>query len=318
MCWALTVLFLLGGIALLYYGAEWLLKGSVSIAAKLGVPSLLIGLTLVSFATSAPELVVSTCAAFSGNGDIATGNVAGSNICNIGLILGLSAMLAPMKVQRQLLRFDVPVLITGSLLFAGVGLSCGGFGRISGSIFLMLMLLYLLWSIRYSRQSKQEETPGMTECLKKPLSIPTAIALTLCGIAALTGGAHLLVRGSIAIGQALQIRDAVIGLTIIAIGTSLPELATSVVAAMRKEADIAIGNVIGSNIFNIFTIMGIAPLIQPIQTVSINWGDWSVMLLFAILLYPVMRTRMEMSRKEGILLFTLFTGYMIWIVCTAK
>ena len=158
----------------------------------------------------------------------------------------------------------------------------------------------------------------MTECLKKPLSIPTAIALTLCGIAALTGGAHLLVRGSIAIGQALQIRDAVIGLTIIAIGTSLPELATSVVAAMRKEADIAIGNVIGSNIFNIFTIMGIAPLIQPIQTVSINWVDWSVMLLFAILLYPVMRTRMEMSRKEGILLFTLFTGYMIWIVCTAK
>ena len=313
MPWYLIVVYLAAGIALLYYGAEWLVKGGVCIAERSGIPPLIIGLTLVSFATSAPELVVSIKAAYSGNGDISVGNVVGSNICNIGLILGLSALLTPLAIQKQLLKVDVPLLIALSLIFAGIGWYCSGFNRLSGLLFILLLAGYIFWNIYSARKSGEKgERSGDT------LSIPAAFALVIIGLAALVGGGHLLVEGGVATGKALGIREAVIGLTIVAIGTSLPELATSIVAALRREADIAIGNVVGSNIFNILAIMGIAPLLKPLRSQSINIWDWAMMLLLTVLLYPIMKSDKKISRKSGLLLVVLFIVYMVWIVYSAK
>ena len=313
MPWYLITFYLICGIALLYYGAEWLVKGGVSIAERSGVPPLIIGLTLVSFATSAPELVVSINAAFSGSGDISVGNVVGSNICNIGLILGLSALLTPLAVQKQLLKVDVPLLIVLSLIFAGIGWYCNGFNRLSGLLFVLMLSAYILWNIYSARKSGEKgESSG------ENLSMTAAVFFVLGGLAALVIGGRLLVFGGVAVGRALGIREAVIGLTIVAIGTSLPELATSIVAAVRKEADIAIGNVVGSNIFNILAIMGIAPLLKPIRSASINIWDWAVMLLLTILLFPIMKSGQKISRKSGLLLLVIFAAYMAWIVYSAK
>ena len=313
MPWYLIVFYLIAGIALLYYGAEWLVNGGVSIAERLGIPPLIIGLTLVSFATSAPELVVSINAAFSGNGDISVGNVVGSNICNIGLILGLSALLTPLAIQKQLVKLDVPLLIGLSVLFAGIGWYCGGFNHFSGLLFVLLLAAYICWSIRAARKSgKKEEKSGNT------LSLTASIFLVIAGLAVLVIGGRLLVSGGVAVGKALGIRDAVIGLTIVAIGTSLPELATSIVAAVRKEADIAIGNVIGSNIFNILAIMGIVPVLKPVRSGSINIWDWGVMLLLTLLLYPIMKNKQTIARKSGVVLLLIFAAYMVWIVYSAK
>lgn len=311
---------LLAGIALLYYGAEWLVKGGVGIAARLGIPPLIIGLTLVSFATSAPELVVSVQAALAGSGDISIGNVVGSNICNVGLILGLSALITPLKVEKQLLKFDVPVLFVVSLLLSGIGIAAGGIGRIAGAVFLLLLIGYILCNVRSALKGGGREDDGeVADEVKanRNLKLPAAFALVAAGLAALVGGAHLLVEGAVAIGDALGISKAVIGLTIVAIGTSLPELATSVVAAIRHQDDIAIGNVVGSNIFNILCIMGIAPLLRPVQASGITWVDWSLMLFYAIVLYPMVRSGSRINRLEGGVLLTIFIGYMAWLVVNA-
>ena len=241
------------------------------------------------------------------------GNVVGSNICNIGLILGLSALLTPLAVQKQLLKVDVPLLIVLSLIFAGIGWCCNGFNRLSGLLFVLMLSAYILWNIYSARKSGEKgESSG------ENLSMAAAVFFVLGGLAALVIGGRLLVSGGVAVGRALGIREAVIGLTIVAIGTSLPELATSIVAAVRKEADIAIGNVVGSNIFNILAIMGIAPLLKPIRSASINIWDWAVMLLLTVLLFPVMKSGQKISRKSGLLLLVIFAAYMAWIVYSAK
>ena len=313
MHWSLIVFYLIAGIALLYYGAEWLVKGGVAIAERLEIPPLIIGLTLVSFATSAPELVVSISAALADKGDISVGNVVGSNICNIGLILGLSALLTPLAVQKQLLKIDVPLLIVISVICAGIGCYFNGFSRLSGIFFLLLLGSYIAWNIYSARKSGEDGETSDEKC-----SLIMAVFLVLIGLTALVAGGQFLVNGGIGIGQALKIREAVIGLTIVAIGTSLPELATSVVAALRKETDIAIGNVVGSNIFNILAIMGITPIISPVRAQSINIWDWAAMLLLTLLLFPFMKRGMKISRTEGAFLLLLFTAYMIWLVYSAK
>ncbi|MDD3886050.1 MAG: calcium/sodium antiporter [Victivallaceae bacterium] len=306
---------LLLGIALLYFGAEWLVRGGAALAAKLGVPPLIIGLTLVSFATSAPELVVSISAGLRGMGGIAAGNVIGSNICNIGLILGISALLAPLAVQRDLLRFDVPVLIAASLSLAGVIMVTGGVGRLCGGIFFMLLLGYIGVNVFFALRSRNAKIDDeVKEALDKPLGVAASLLLVALGLAALTGGGQSLVLGASALGRLAGMSEAVIGLTIVAIGTSLPELATSVLAALKHEHDIAIGNVVGSNIFNIFGIMGLAPLIKPVEAVGVTWIDLAVMLVLTVLLVPMMRTDWRVSRFEGGVLLALYAGYMCFIV----
>ena len=310
-----TLLELLGGlagIALLYYGADYLIKGCVGVARKLHIPELVIGLTLVAFGTSAPEFVVSLNAVFVGKGDIAVGNIVGSNICNIALILGLCAIITPLKVNGKLLKFDVWLMIASCIALLGCyALNCG-VNRWQALILFAGCLSYTIWSIYTSRRENSEDT--CEEIPKNPCALWLAIILTAGGIAALIIGAKLFVHAAIVMAQVCGVSDAVIGLTVVAVGTSLPELATSVVAAIRKEQDIAIGNVIGSNIFNILAILGIAPLISPIRAAGISYVDMILMLALSVMLYPIMKSGMKISRKEGILLLGIYIAYTVYLI----
>lgn len=316
----LSIVEILIGVVLLYFGAEWLVSGGVKIATRLSVPSLIIGLTLVAFGTSAPELAVSIDSALNGQGDISIGNVAGSNICNIGLILGLAALINPLRVKLQLFKFDSPVMVLAAL---GLALFCwftGGVPRWGGVLFLLLFAAYTIVLILLARREKRDADNSVSEeahILSWRDSFWFSAVLVIVGLGLLIAGAKILVTGAVEIGRICGLSEAVIGLTIVAIGTSLPELATSVVAAVRGERDIAVGNVVGSNIFNVFAIMGIVPLISPVKVTGIGTVDWVVLLLFSIALLPLMRSGFEISRKEGAVLVTGFIGYLIYLICMA-
>lgn len=302
----------IGGLVLLYYGAEFLVRGGVQIAKRFQVTPLVIGLTLVAFATSAPELVVSCDAALKGMGDIALGNVIGSNICNIALILGLCAVISPLRVNESLFKLDLPLMIGSSVLFALFCLLTGGIDRIEGALFFAGIITYVTVSIRNARRSGEVVTE--VEGDGKPLSSGVSIVLVLLGLGFLVGGARLLVNSAVCLAELFGVSQAVIGLTIVAIGTSLPELATSVIAALKGERDIAIGNVVGSNIFNVLAIMGISPLVRPIKAADIQLIDLGVMLFCTLLLYPFLRTGFVLSRKEGVCLLTVYIGYTVWLI----
>lgn len=302
----------IGGLVLLYYGAEFLVRGGVQIAKRFQVTPLVIGLTLVAFATSAPELVVSCDAALKGMGDIALGNVIGSNICNIALILGLCAVIAPLQVNASLFKLDLPLMIGSSVLFALFCFLTGGINRIEGALFFAGIIAYVVVSIRNARRSGDVVTE--VEGDGKPLSLGISIVLVLLGLGFLVGGARLLVNSAVWLAELFGVSQAVIGLTIVAIGTSLPELATSVIAALKGERDIAIGNVVGSNIFNILAIMGISPLLRPIEAADIKLIDLGMMVFCTLLLYPFLRTGFVLSRKEGVCLLTVYIGYTVWLI----
>ena len=312
----LNTFYALTGLLLLYYGAEFLVKGGVKIAGKLKVPPLVIGLTLVAFATSAPEMVVSIEAAINGLGDISIGNVVGSNICNIALILGVCAMITPLTVNRKLFKVDVPLMIISAFVLTVFCVLSKGLVRWQGALFFAGIVFYTVFSIISSR--KEEKAQGNPD--EKPQiqlssgGLIIAIIFVAGGLAALIGGAKLFVNSAVYFARLCKISNAVIGLTVVAVGTSLPELATSVVAAIKGEKDIAIGNVVGSNIFNILAICGVAPLISPITAEGINIVDMSVMTAVSLLLYPLMRSGFVISRKEGILLFLIYAGYTAWLL----
>ena len=300
----------IAGIALLYYGAEYLIKGGVSIALKLKVPALVIGLTLVAFGTSAPELVVSIDATLKGSGDISIGNVLGSNICNIALILGLSAVIAPLTVQKKLYRFDLPLLTVTSILMGIFCLLSGGITRWQGGIFFAGILTYTIYSIYAGKKSGADDEDVSSS---KIYSYAVSVLFVAGGLIGLVAGAKLFVNAAIFIARAGGISDAVIGLTVVALGTSLPELATSVVAACKGEQDIAIGNVIGSNMFNILCILGIAPLISPIHAPEINWIDLGTMIFLTVSLFPIVRTNWKISRAEGAFLLLIYIAYTAYL-----
>lgn len=319
----LNLLFCAGGVAGLYYGAEFLVKGGSSVARKAGVSSLVIGLTLVAFATSAPELVVSVRSALSGNADISLGNVVGSNICNIALILGLCACITPLNVQKQLLKFDVYVMTGSAFLLAVFYYFNHGLGRVAGLIFFAGFLAYTFWNICASRKENKAEcieaaSPETGEETKEGSpakeNLFIAIFLVILGLVLLVAGADFFLKSAIYFARLFKLSDAVIGLTIVAVGTSLPELATSIVAACKKESDIAIGNVVGSNIFNILGILGIAPLIKPIQNASLDLMDMGTMIFVTFLLWPMMRTNWKLSRKEGAFLFFIYILYIVYLL----
>ena len=304
----LNLIYLAGGIAALYFGADYLVKGGVDIAKRFGISSLVIGLTLVAFATSAPELAVSVNAAFDGSPDIALGNVIGSNIANIGLILGVCACILPLNVNQQLLKTDAPVMITAAAAAAGFCLFRGGVGRIAGAVLFAAFLIYTAWNVYNSKKNpeKEEITPS-----KYPLYL--AIIIVAASLGVLVGGAKIFLKGAVYFAKILNLSDAVIGLTVVAVGTSLPELATSVVASIKGEKDIAIGNVIGSNILNIFCILGLTSIIKPIQNASINIVDFAVMLILSVLLTIMMFTGRRLNRIEGAVLLFLYVGYTVYL-----
>lgn len=299
----------IAGLAFLYYGAEWLVKGGSAIAVRCKVPPLIIGLTLVAFGTSAPELFVSFDAALAGKGDISVGNVVGSNICNILLILGLSSFISPLGVNKTLFRRDVPLMIIASIFISVLCIMLGGINRIVGLILFAGIVFYTaIGIIEGRRESSQEETPEVS--LSKTMSVVAVVA----GLAALVAGARLLINAAVFMATSLGVPDSVIALTVVAVGTSLPELATSVVAAIKGETDIAIGNVVGSNIFNILCILGLSSIFAPIKCVGIDFVDFIVMSVTAIILWPIMKTGLRISRMEGVFLLLSYAAYTTWLI----
>jgi cation:H+ antiporter len=308
------VLLLAGGILLLIAGAELLVKGASRIAGALGISPLVIGLTVVAFGTSAPEFAVTAGAAWTGQADVALGNVVGSNIFNVLFILGLSALVAPLVVSQQLVRLDVPLMIGVILVAAGLALD-GRIGRLDGLLLFAGIVAYTAFLIRQSRResaaSGPSTTPRSAPARRSPSWAPN-LAYLAAGLIMLALGARWLVAGAVAAAQAFGVSELVIGLTVVAAGTSLPEVATSVLASLRGERDIAVGNVVGSNLFNLLGVLGfgglIAPAGIPVAAGALTF-DIPVMIGAAIVALPIFFTGYRIARWEGALLLGFYAAY---------
>lgn len=330
-----TILLLISGFVLLVFGGEALVRGAASLGKTVGLSSLVIGLTVVASATSAPELAVSLGAAIGGSPGLAVGTVVGSNIANILFVMGLTAVFGALLVRVQLIKADIPFMIALSVL-ALILAADGSFSTVDGFILFSLLLVYLIGTIWYARRRKQagddpqlgveevlsEGTGKLTAKLRatKLRSTTVDVILIGAGVAMLVFGAQLLVRAATDIAAALGVSDLIIGLTIVAIGTSLPELATSVIAAVRGERDMAVGNLVGSNIFNIGAVLGLTGLISPtgiqVESAAINF-DLPVMIAVALVLLPLAFTGQAIARWEGFVLFGMYVAYVVYLVLAA-
>lgn len=308
-----SVTLLILSLFALYIGAGWLVKGSTELALKARISNLVIGLTIVAFGTSAPELVVSLNASLSGQGDIAVGNIIGSNIFNIAVILGISAAIHPLQAKRQLTRLDIPILIAATVVFTLLFWN-GTLNRLEGCLFLAGIIIYTVFSLYYSRkhEKKIEEQTGELE--KQPEPWYKDVLYIGGGLVILIFASNLLVDNAVSIAQELGVSEAVIGLTIVAAGTSLPELATSVVSALKKNPDIAIGNIVGSNLFNILAIAGTSSVVNPIIAKNVNYVDLLVMLGLSLLLLPLAKSGQKISRTEGWALIVMYLCYLAWLL----
>jgi cation:H+ antiporter len=306
------IVYVVFSLLLLFVGAEGLVRGSASLALRSGLSRLMVGLTIVAFGTSSPELVVSVKTALSHQGDISVGNVIGSNSFNIGIILGLTALVCPIPVNRQVIKIDAPIAL-GVALLLPLLLSNHILGRAEGLLLLAGLVAYMWLSVILGRR---EDVADQSDVSVPPVSRHWIIdvAYIVGGLAVLVFGSHVLVEHSVLLAKALGISEAVIGLTIIAAGTSMPELATSLVAAVRREPDIAIGNIVGSNIFNILAILGVAAMVSPLQAPEISLLDYCAMIVFTLLLLPLLYTGLILHRMEGALLLGLY-GLYLFILC---
>lgn len=301
-------------LVLLYFGGEWLIRGASSIASRLGVSRLAIGLTVVAFGTSAPELVVSLDAALAGSSELSVGNVVGSNIANIALILGLAAAIRASVVQAKIIRIDAPIMIGVSLALAAI-LADGTASRAEGAILVAGLVAYTVFTFwEAGRESEPVKAELAAVAPGQVSKAVIAALLIVAGLGLLVVGGHLLVGAAVDIALALGVSHAVIGLTIVAVGTSLPEFVTSVIATMRGYGDIAIGNVVGSNIFNILGILGVTALVQPLDMGAISWFDVGTMIALAALVTVFITTQGRLSRIEGGILFTIYVAYAAWLV----
>jgi len=304
-----SVIFLSGGLLLLYFGGDWLVKGASALALRAGLSPFIVGMTIVGFATSSPELAVSIDSALSGVDDVAVGNVVGSNIANIGLVLGLSALLRPIRVEARVLRSDMPWLLLVTL-FVVWCLSDGGIGRVEGVILILGMVLFLVQNMRVARHERASVLEEFGRAAREQaMSRHRSWVLLAVGITALVGGAALFVEGAVDLALRTGLSTGLIGLTIVAVGTSLPELATSVVASLRGEGDISAGNVIGSNFFNLLCILGLTVLVRPLHMGDVRPVDLYVMAGITALLLPIMFTGFRIGRREGVLLLICYAGY---------
>ncbi|HAE60450.1 MAG TPA: sodium:calcium antiporter [Anaerolineae bacterium] len=317
----MIVLLLVGGLVTLVVGAELLVRGASRLAASLGISPLVIGLTVVAFGTSSPELAVSVQSAFSGSADIALGNVVGSNIFNILLILGLSAMITPLIVHQQLVRLDVPLMIGLSILLFLMSLD-GKIGRLDGALLFFGLIAYIWYGIQTSRKESEEVkreyadeyTPPKDE--KQPATFVNVILIAV-GLGFLVLGSNWLVEGAVSLARLFNVSDLVIGLTIVAAGTSMPEVATSVMAAIKKERDIAVGNVVGSNIFNIMGVLGLSALVAP-EGINVAASalafDMPFMIAVALATLPIFFTGNLIARWEGGLFLLYYVAYTAYVI----
>ena len=304
----LDIVLLLTGLALIIFGADFLVDGSSAIARKAGISEFVIGLTIVGFGTSCPELVVSLTGALQGNADISVGNVVGSNIFNTLLILGLTAVIAPVAVTRSNSRRDIPITLLVTFLFVAFALTGTKISFFEGVAFLLVFIAYMVYCFKSDQGAS--EAAG-----EKVRSLWLAILLVLGGLAGLIFGGQLFVNNATAIARAVGVSDKFIAITLLAGGTSFPELATCIVAAAKKKDQLALGNVLGSNVFNILLILGTSSLFLPISTFALNWVDLGVLLGSAVMVWMWAYTghRDRIDRWEAVLMLLAFFGYYTWL-----
>lgn len=319
-----TIFLFIAGLVVLILGADLLVRGSSRLAAAFGVSPLVIGLTIVAIGTASPEIAVSLQAAANGQGDLTLGNVLGSNIFNILFILGLTSIVAPIVIAKQLIRKDAPILLGVSLLTLALVFD-GNLGAIEGAILFALLFVYIFFALKQSRsESREVQKEYAEEYAQKESrtikSIATNITFILAGLGLLVWGSNLLVDSAVQIAKILGVSELVIGLTIVAVGTSLPEVATSVIAALKGESDIAVGNAIGSNIFNLLGVLGIGALVSPggiFVEQRVLQFDLPVMVFVALVTLPVFYIDSRISRTEGGLLLLYYIVYLVYVILRA-
>lgn len=311
----LNVLFILVGIVLVLWGADRLTDGAVAVAEKMKMPQIVIGLTIVAMGTSMPEFCVSLVSALKGTTDLAVGNIVGSNIFNTLLIVGVSAWVAPMTILKSTVRKDIPFALFASVILLVMCLD-GNISRLDAGILFVLFLVFMYVTLKGAK-TKDDDTTAKTDSIednKKPMATWLSIVWIIVGLACLIGGSNLFVEGATKVAEHIGVSEAVIGLTIVAGGTSLPELATSVVSARKGNSGIAIGNVLGSNVFNILAILGVTGVITPMHLQGITMLDLSMMVVSALLVWLFSFTKYKIARWEGIVLTIVFIGYMV-VLC---
>ena len=311
---------LLVGLLLLFFGGELLVRGSVALALKMRISTLVVGMTVVSFATSAPELFVSLQAVLNGSNDIAFGNVIGSNIANITLVLGVTALIFRVKISEQTATLNYPFLLLSSLIFGGVMCYFNGIPQEVGFLFIFLLVLFTWLLISKSRKENLKSASDEDELLEEAShdSLFKSLGFLIAGIVVLKFGADYLVEGTIAIAKKFEISERVIAVTVVAIGTSIPELATSIVAALKKEHNLAVGNLIGSNIFNILAVLGVVASIKEITIIdsAILSFDyvWMIVITFIISLFIYAFSKRQISRMEGVILLLIYISYLYFSI----
>ena len=311
----LNVLFILVGIVLVLWGADRLTDGAVAVAEKMKMPQIVIGLTIVAMGTSMPEFCVSLVSALKGTTDLAVGNIVGSNIFNTLLIVGVSAWVAPMTILKSTVRKDIPFALFASVVLLIMCLD-GNISRLDAGILFVLFLVFMYVTLKGAK-TKEDDTTAKTDSIednKKPMAAWLSIVWIIVGLACLIGGSNLFVEGATKVAEYIGVSEAVIGLTIVAGGTSLPELATSVVSARKGNSGIAIGNVLGSNVFNILAILGVTGVITPMHLQGITMLDLSMMVVSTLLVWLFSFTKYKIARWEGIVLTIVFISYMV-VLC---
>ena len=310
---------------MLYYGAGWLVKGSSSLARSMGLTPLVIGLTVVAFGTSAPELLVSIVSSIKGKSMIAVGNVIGSNICNITLVLGFSALIQPIRGNRSVVRRDIPIMLGISLYLLLISLN-SKIGRLEGATLLAGIVLYTGFNyytaVKETRNKIHDDSVAFVhaaEGIEYITSRTRQVIWITAGIVVVIAGAEILIDAAVAIMKTFGVSEKFIGLTIVALGTSLPEFATSAVAAMKKEMDISIGNLVGSNVFNILSVLGAAALVKPIPIPGgfVQSGlliDYLFMIFVSFLPWLMMRNTFTVSRRDGVMLLLCYAGYILYLL----
>lgn len=314
-----SILLLVAGLFFLVFGADWLVKGASRLAVSFGISSLVVGLTVVAFGTSAPELSVSVMSSFQGKSEMALGNIVGSNLFNVLFILGLSALIAPLFVAKQLVRLDVPVMIASSLLLFGLCYD-RTISRLDGCFLFSGAVFYTWWLIRVSRREEKENRALAKDTPKHEGNLWSNVLWIGAGLILLVFGSQLLVNSAIDIARVLGLSETIIGLTIVAAGTSLPEVATSVMASIRGERDIAVGNVVGSNIFNILCVGGLSAIVSPagISVADSIWNfDLPIMLAVTIACLPVFFVGFTISRWNGAFFMSYYCAYVLYVILFA-
>lgn len=307
----MIAIYIIGGLILLYFGANWLVQGAITLSLYLGLSPLIVGLTVVALGTSIPEALVSVQAAIGHQGGIAIGNVVGSNILNIALILGLSAFFNPLKVDSHLVKADIP-LLAGATFMLVVLLEDFHISRMEGAFLLLCIVGYVAGNIMTVKRTSPEENKieGVEVPEDHSKNLWRDISFLFIGLIALAFGSNFLVTGAVDLARIWGLSEALIGLTIVSIGTGTPEMATALMAAYRKRSDLAIGNAVGSNLFNIMFVLGIAALVAPLDGKGISSIDLYVMLGVTFLLLPTVWTGRIIDRKEGLLFLAIYVGYL--------